>query len=440
MRNSSNARRRFPLRWLILLLLASAGLYVGLQLFHALRPTYLYETAVLYTLSDNIEAEGIVLFDESTVAGSGELGYLVEDGERVSAGTAVAEIYTSTSQSSIRTQLKNIDSEIALLQKSQNTSGSQIDLLLAQRSTALYELLDDLDQRNLAQVGADREAYLTAQNKMQITTGAVSDFNTRIGELQAEREALAAQLGSPEQITAAAGGYFTSSQNAAVLTCTRDEAMQMPAGEFSALLRQGAEADKAGLAGKIVSSYQWYFCGICTAEQAERFDGVSSVSICFPGRAEEPLPAQVVGVERDEAAGIAKFTLMCEYIGADVLLLGQEKAQIIFAGYTGLRIDADAVHLVKETVPESASSQEESGSSDASMPAGEDVIINGEHYLPGVYVKYGNIAKFRRITKLYENEEYILVPANGKVGGENEVRMYDEIIVEGTDLYDGKLL
>lgn len=437
MKDSSGARRKLPLSGLILLLLVSAGLYVCLQLFHALRPTYLYETAVPYTLSDSIEAEGVVLFDESTVAGSGELGYLVADGERVSAGTAVAEIYTSAAQSTIRTQLKSIDSEISLLQKSQNTSGSQIDLLLAQRSTALYGLLDDLDRMDLTQIGENRDAYLTAQNKMQITTGAVSDFNGRIAELQAEREALAAQLGVPEQITAPAGGYFTSSQSSAVLTCTRDEAMQMPAGELAALLRQGAEADKAGLAGKIVSSYQWYFCGICTAEQAERFDGVLSVSICFPGRAEDPLPAQVVSVETDEAAGIAKFTLLCEYIGADILLLGQEKAQIIFASYTGLRIDADAVHLVKETDDASSAA---GSSSDPSASGSEDVVINGEHYLPGVYVKYGNIAKFRRITKLYENDEYILVPVNGKVGSDNEVRMYDEIIVEGTDLYDGKLL
>lgn len=439
MTRSSKKRRGFPLRWLLLILLVSAGLYVGLQLLHAFRPTYLYETAVPYTLADSIEAEGIVLFEESTVAGGGELGYLVEDGERVSAGAAVAEVYTSASQAGIRTQLKKIDSEIALLQKSQNTSGSQIDLLVAQRSTALYDLLDNLDQMNLTKVGGYKEEYLTAQNKMQITTGAAADFNARISELQAERESLAGQLGTPEQITAPVGGYFTSSQNAAVLTCTRDEALEMPAGELSALLQQGAEGSRDGLAGKIVSSYRWYFCGICTLEQAERFEGVSSVSICFPGRAEEALPAQVVGVEKDEAAGAAKFTLMCEYIGADVLLLGQEKAQVIFASYTGLRIDADAVHLVKETVPGTDSSA--AGSLDgASSQAGGDMVINGEHYVLGVYVKYGNIAKFRRITKLYENGEYILVPVDGKVNTDNEVRMYDEIIVEGTDLYDGKLL
>ena len=37
-------------------------------------------------------------------------------------------------------------------------------------------------------------------------------------------------------------------------------------------------------------------------------------------------------------------------------------------------------------------------------------------------------------------ENYILIPDNGKLGTDNEVRLYDEIIVQGTNLQDGKLL
>ena len=35
---------------------------------------------------------------------------------------------------------------------------------------------------------------------------------------------------------------------------------------------------------------------------------------------------------------------------------------------------------------------------------------------------------------------YTLIPDNGKLGTDNEVRLYDEIIVQGTNLQDGKLL
>ena len=45
-----------------------------------------------------------------------------------------------------------------------------------------------------------------------------------------------------------------------------------------------------------------------------------------------------------------------------------------------------------------------------------------------------------KIETLYEDENYILIPDNGKQGTDNEVRLYDEIIVQGTNLQDGKLL
>ena len=75
-------------------LILAAG-YVLYQVGKILFPQNVYETALAVTVSDTLNADGVLLFNESYVAGSGTLGYLVEDGERVSAGTAVAEIYSS---------------------------------------------------------------------------------------------------------------------------------------------------------------------------------------------------------------------------------------------------------------------------------------------------------------------------------------------------------
>ena len=70
--------------------LLAAACYVGWQAVHILFPQNVYETALPAVVSDAIDADGVLLFDESYVAGSGTLGYLAADGERVSAGTAVA--------------------------------------------------------------------------------------------------------------------------------------------------------------------------------------------------------------------------------------------------------------------------------------------------------------------------------------------------------------
>ena len=60
-----------------------AACYVGYQALHILFPQNVYETALPATVSDNVEADGVLLFDEVYVSGSGTLGYLAADGERV---------------------------------------------------------------------------------------------------------------------------------------------------------------------------------------------------------------------------------------------------------------------------------------------------------------------------------------------------------------------
>ena len=154
----------------VVFLLVAAG-YVLYQVWQVVFPPNHYETAVLATVADTVEAQGVLLFDETLVPGSGSLGYLVEDGERVSAGAAVAEIYTDPAQAGLRSQLTQLTEQIQLLQKAQNTASAQLDSLLKERSSALYDLLDALDQGLYQQISSAREQYLLAQNKLWVVTG-----------------------------------------------------------------------------------------------------------------------------------------------------------------------------------------------------------------------------------------------------------------------------
>ena len=93
MSDTPETPRRAPraltvLAGIAIVFLLLAGLYVGYQPMHILFPPNTYETAMLATVSDTVDAEGVLLFNESYVAGGGTLGYLVADGERVSAGSS----------------------------------------------------------------------------------------------------------------------------------------------------------------------------------------------------------------------------------------------------------------------------------------------------------------------------------------------------------------
>lgn len=428
MRQQTGRKKKKKTPWALILtvLLSIPAVYVVVQIHSATRVIYEYESVIQYQMTDSMEAEGILLYPEIPVEGSGNLGYLVKDGERVSNGTPLAEIYTSNEQAGASAQLSGIDSQIDLLEKSQNTSSTQIDVVMAQRGTAIYNLLDAIDKSNWGAVDALQKDYLLAQNKLQIITGESDNFNPLIQQLKAQKEQIRAQLTGLDTIPAGNVGYFVSAENTQMLQKDSSELLAMQPSQLKQAMKDGVEKEMHGLIGKIVPGYTWQFVGLCSLEDSERFNDLKKVQISFPGKMETPLTANIVSVERDQDAGLAKFVLQCDYVNADVLRLGKETARIDFGTYTGLRVNAEAIRYVRET-PE---------------PGKEGETAAGENYVPGVYVKYGNLARFRRIQEIYRDAagKYILVPLDGGMGKESQVRLYDEVIVSGQDLYDGKLL
>ena len=181
----------------------------------------------------------------------------------------------------------------------------------------------------------------------------------------------------------------------------------MSPAELKDALAQPSQTNDANVAGKLILDYRWRYYGLVTQKQAEKFVEGTRVEISFPNVSAESVPATVVNVTVDEENGTAKVELLCDYINETVVTLEHEKADITFATYEGIRIDRQALH-----------------------------IVEGQNC---VFVKYGNLVYQKNITILFENEDYILVPSKTTTG-ENEVKLFDEIVVRGTDLYDGKIL
>ena len=387
------------------MLLALAAVYIVLQLYAILGRTYQTETAISASMEDTVPLSGIAMFDAVPVSGGGSLGYLVEDGERVTEGTVLAEIYTDPAQSTQLEELDRLDRIIDLLTKSENSVGSDLALLTAQTRTALLNLLDQLDTASYTGMSDAIDEFLLAQNRLQISTGQSSGFAATLADLQTQRDAAAAALEGLQTITADRNGYFISTAAALPLDLTEDTLKSDTAAALSERLQQEIPTTGSDLAGRIVTGFSWRFYGVCDLDTAARFDGVTSVKIRVPGKQDEALDANVTEVAADETAGLAKITLECRTINADVLRLGREDAEIVLNTYEGIRVSKRAMH-----------------------------IVDGER---GVYVKYGSLQRFRRIVVLFEDENYLLLDPEAE---DNEVRLYDEIIVEGPNLQDGGLV
>lgn len=391
-----------------LLALALVSVYIIVQCFVIFRRSYKTETAIKYTLAESITLDGVVAFDSVDVAGSGDLGYLVQDGERVTNGTVVAEVYTDDSQGLQRERLDRLERTITLLTKSQNSTGSDLSVLTNQTKQALYNLLDKINTAQYSGITDAEDTFLLAQNRLQVSTGQTAGFADTIAALQVEYDSIKAQLDALQTITATTNGYFSSTAASPAIAADRQALDDADPATLQKMLADGFPAAATDRAGQITTGFSWKFYAVCDLDTAARFDNISSVKISVPGKQNTPLSATVEEVAPDKDNGLAKIVLQCQTINAEVLSFGQETAQIDLKTYEGIRIDKEALH-----------------------------IVDGQR---GVYVKYGNLQRFLKITTLYENDSYILIPENGKIGTDNEVRLYDEIIVQGTNLQDGKLL
>lgn len=404
--NRTAAKRIFHVVGLLALALVSV--YIIAQCFVIFRRSYKTETAIKYTLAESITLDGVVAFDSVDVAGSGDLGYLVQDGERVTNGTIVAEVYTDDSQGLQRERLDRLERTITLLTKSQNSTGSDLSVLTNQTKQALYNLLDKINTAQYSGITDAENTFLLAQNRLQVSTGQTEGFADTIAALQVEYDSIKAQLDALQTITATTNGYFSSTAASPAIAADRQALDDADPATLQKMLADGFPAAATDRAGQITTGFSWKFYAVCDLDTAARFDNISSVKISVPGKQNTPLSATVEEVALDKDNGIAKIVLQCQTINAEVLSFGQETAQIDLKTYEGIRIDKEALH-----------------------------IVDGQR---GVYVKYGNLQRFLKITTLYENDSYILIPENGKIATDNEVRLYDEIIVQGTDLQDGKLL
>lgn len=404
--NRTAAKRIFHVVGLLALALVSV--YIIVQCFVIFRRSYKTETAIKYTLAESITLDGVVAFDSVDVAGSGDLGYLVQDGERVTNGTVVAEVYTDDSQGLQRERLDRLERTITLLTKSQNSTGSDLSVLTNQTKQALYNLLDKINTAQYSGITDAEDTFLLAQNRLQVSTGQTAGFADTIAALQVEYDSIKAQLDALQTITATTNGYFSSTAASPAIAADRQALDDADPATLQKMLADGFPAAATDRAGQITTGFSWKFYAVCDLDTAARFDNISSVKISVPGKQNTPLSATVEEVTLDKDNGLAKIVLQCQTINAEVLSFGQETAQIDLKTYEGIRIDKEALH-----------------------------IVDGQR---GVYVKYGNLQRFLKITTLYENDSYILIPENGKIGTDNEVRLYDEIIVQGTNLQDGKLL
>lgn len=379
--------------------------YILFQLFMVSVPNVRTETAIKYDISDTLSCNAIVSMPQEEIVYSGGIAdYVISSGDKVSAGAVLARIFETSEQAVLYKKALLVNEEISLLKNSQRSSaGINIAALLSQSSTSLYSIIDSIQSNNFSKIHSQKSLLQSAINKTNIATGEAANYEDRIALLTQSYTALIDASGASQEIKAPKNGYFVSSSFCSKQLYNSSQLKDMSPQDLKAAAESESLAVESNILGHLVYDYRWE-CYIATnAQHGKKFIEGQNVYLTFTEISNFKIPATIASVEINESGDAAKITLSSSYMNRDIAAVQLAKVDITFKNkssdtFTGIRISKEALR-----------------------------IVNGEY---GVYIKYGNLTQYRKISILFENDNYILCPLTYEKD-KNEIKLYDEVIVEG---------
>ena len=429
--NSPGLRRAASSILAVLLLL-----YVGYQVYKSHYTPIRTETASYFTASNSVQTSVVALRREVLLTSptKGAADYVVSPGDRVRKGGTVAKVYDSESQISAQHQLEDVDGTIAQLQNLQqpgNTYSFNADTANERICTKLMNILNNMRLGDLTEAYGEKDALLNLLNEKQIGTGKVKNFSLRISTLQAQRKSLADQAGSPiGSIVSPAAGYFIQSTDGMENSFDLSKIDSITCADVRKLQAMKRSA-VSGAVGKISQDFNWYLVCVIPNDQLVAFKQVDSgdeVSVRFPFVSGTSVSAVVEAVNQSGANSEAAVVLKCKDMNSELAGIRCETADVSVKQFTGLRVSQKALHYEtkQKTVKDSK---------------GKTSTVKKE--VEGVYVLHGNQLAFRQVVPKFSTDSYVICSANpdkDSLFTDETVELYDEVVVEGTDLYDGKVV
>lgn len=413
-------------------------LYVGYQAYQATHQSIRTETAMYGEVSDVLQAQGFILRNETVIdeSYSGVLSYRVADGSRVSRGGVIAEIFSNESDAASQRELDQLDQEIENLQSLSQTANFYVanpSMLGDQIYSALEGISQLVNENDFSGLNTQKGELQNALIRRQLITGEESaeDYSQRISQLQSQRDTLASQTGSATgSILAPEAGYFISTVDGLENVMDISQVESITVAQAEELLEQQPSSTDA--VGKICQDFNWYAVCVFDEDDMVRFEGVEDVYLDIPFASTEQIPAKVLARNSDGESGKTAVVFQCSTMDADIAAVRNEAIQVTVNTYSGVLVNERAIRFADVEY----TTTDEDG----------NTVTQVQENVKGVYVLYGGQLEFVQVftdqtvngyaicrTDLTEEEQSMLVT-------DSTIQLYDQVVVEGTDLYDGKIV
>ncbi len=370
------------------------------------------EVALQKTVASSAVTEAFIVRDEYPIEASvsGTLVPLVEDGKRVASGDNVAVVFGSDDAAKVYNQMNAVSEDIAYYSSLLNKVGIQtndVTVLDERIYSACEEYVAAISHGKIEAYDYYEDNIRDAFTSRQLSTGTVIDPTEKLMSLEAQLTDLKSRAGGYNTITAPHPGYYISVADGYENAVNYADVSSLTTEQITSLFDRNAtpKASTDNYMGKLVDGFNWYMLCVIDYEDAVKLSIGSKAYIEFTMTAAEPLNAEIVAIG-NTVDGKAGVVIKSNLMNTAYARLRTEQIRITFDRHTGFEIDNRAIREV-----------------------------DGQK---GVYVLSGNIVEFKKINITYSDSEYSI--CNNPDNEKGYIELYDEVIVEGTDLYDGKVL
>lgn len=368
------------------------------------------EVATYYKSSHSYVFKGVCVRDEKTVTynGSGVISYTHEDGAKLAKNSVIAKIYKSQNDLAIQQQIDELNKQIEVLEDAQSLVGTDNSQLEA-FSSQIYEkhslLIQNIDKGDYQAAADMKSDLLNLYSKKQIVKGNETSYDDKIAQLNNQIAALKARISqTPVDMQISESGYFVNNADGYEVSLNYETMKELTADNINDIIKNPVQNVSSNIIGKIVDDYKWRFIGIIDANLTDVYEG-GTVNVCI-GSSTNPVPADVISVEKQEdGTNIAIFE--CNRFSSDYITGRVAQFRIVLNDYVGIRVPMEAVRFDEE----------------------------GNR---GVFVKSGVEIRFKKIEMISSEDDYLI--ASDTTERDGYLSLYDNIVVEGKDLYDGKII
>lgn len=409
--------------------------------------------AVAQTVEEGIDTNVFIVRDEKNIGFSNEkriIVSMVNNGERVAAGEIIGAEFSTTQQAdNFKKYLyykKDLERLEALVSR-EKINISDIKSYDSETNNLFKDYIDCIRKNNFYNASQKMNEYCDKVTSRQTALGKDVDLKKSINEINTQINSL--KITDPKYIYSDSTGYFVDGIDGCENLIDYENVKNVNVQQIDTALSTESKNSSSN-SGKIINNFNWYMVCHVTMKDVQDLNVGDEIRVRFlNANLEEKVEISAVNTENKKDVALV---LRCNNITSKVFPLRNENVKIITKKISGYKIDKQALRTVGGYT--------------------------------GVYIVRGNIISFRYVDIIYTSDDYVIVrshedkssiiaQSNEKiieekrratsqkaqrsqeeageiidsesVKGENfnlekYIRLYDEVIVKGSDLVDGKLI